>query len=75
MYICMDIHIKEQTGDSDKEAENSMIQMVHSLMVLTETHMSHKSISKEGGFKIAINGISIWKVGILCRIVHISKVF
>jgi len=63
--VCVDKDLwntlKEQTGDSDKEAENSMIQMVHSLMVLTETHMSHKSISKEGGFKIAINGISIWK--------------
>ena len=48
----------------DSEVKMRMVEMVHSLMISTETHFLHKSISANGGFKLAINGLSIWKVNL-----------
>ena len=46
------------------------IRMLHSLMVQVETYLTHRSFSsKEGGFKIRINGVQIYKVGMVDGVV------
>jgi len=53
--------MKEQSGGDDNEVKQLMLKMVHSLMVSTEVHLLHESISSMGGFHVAINGLTIWK--------------
>jgi len=54
--------MKAKVKGSDEEVKDKMLQMIHSLMSLTESFLSHHSISAHGGFKLAINGVGIWKV-------------
>jgi hypothetical protein len=51
----------EGSRDDNKVLE-SMLSMVQSLAASTEYYLSHSSISSQGGFALAINGIKIFKV-------------
>ena len=49
-------------GGDDAKVKEKMLEMIHSLITSVETFFLHKSISSQGGFKLAINGMFIWKV-------------
>jgi len=53
--------MKEQVGGDDAKVHKKMLEMIHSLITSVETFFLHKSISSQGGFKLAINGVFIWK--------------
>jgi len=53
--------MKEQVEGDDAKVKEKMLEMIHSLMTSVETFFLHKSISSQGGFKLAINGLFIWK--------------
>jgi hypothetical protein len=51
----------ESSSDENKVME-AMLSMVQSLAASAEYYLNHDSISKQGGFALAINGIKIFKV-------------
>ena len=66
MSILILIYIfQSQVPGGDQEVMEAMLKMVHSLIVSTETLFQHKSVSDKGGFKLVINGITVWKVGLI----------
>ena len=47
----------------EKEVKQALLEKTHSLLIETETFLTHNSFSTlEGGFKLAINGIYMYKV-------------
>ena len=47
----------------EKEVKQALLERTHSLLIETETFLTHNSFSTlEGGFKLAINGIYVYKV-------------
>ncbi|XP_023329129.1 glutamic acid-rich protein [Eurytemora carolleeae] len=53
--------MKEQVKGGEDDVKLAMLDMIHSLVVSTETLYQHPTVSAKGGFKLAINGIVIWK--------------
>ena len=51
-----------KTTDEQK-IKKMLLEKIHSLLIETETFLTHKSFTTlAGGFKLAINGIHIFKV-------------
>ena len=57
---------KADGNGEDSKVMEAMLSMLHSLMSSTEVYLKHKSISSQGGFAVAINGIKIFKVSHGC---------
>jgi len=56
--------MKEQvqgTDGDDEKVKKAMLEMIHSLFVITETFFLHPSISAEGEYHLVLNGITLFK--------------
>jgi len=56
--------MKEQVEGADEDEEKvkkAMLEMIHSLFVITETFFLHPSLSAEGEYHLVLNGITLFK--------------
>ena len=64
-YNLASAYFKEQVEGADEDEEKvkkAMLEMIHSLFVITETFFLHPSLSAEGEYHLVLNGITLFKV-------------